>query len=315
MRQLSPYLHLASALVALSWILLASACGPAALSVKENGPAGSSDADIAGRFDAVFAQNAEAASSHYWHAIDCKNRDEGTGMPTVTLGFPRAIRSYIDSTEYTATHVFRAEEGAQGELIAFVRERFKANLPEGFEHYISEGSEYEQLAHKASPDDFVTVSLSVEPDGLYMTFRPQSKDPIPPGNPCLKPDLAVLTARFDAMKEAVERSDEGLFKAQWHAEGYERNLAGGSGIPGAGVFGQGSKERWVLEPDMKSARNPLDSGDVWIVSCAVVSLVEQRTLDVVWILIADGKVLGGGEDREDVGALAWRWANKAPLAP
>jgi hypothetical protein len=307
---------LVSSLVFGSCLLAMSACAPSVLSVKE-GPSGrASEADRALQFDTAFGRNVEAASAYYWHAIDCKTRNELTGMPTSAISFPGATGSFIDATEYTATYVFRAKQGAQEALFASVRERFKANLPHGFEHDIADSSGYEKMAHATSSDDFISISLRLEADALMMTFRPKSNGSVPDGNPCIKPNLALMTARFDAMMEAVEGNDEVLFKAQWHAEGYEHNLVGGSGVSGSGVFRQASHGRWVIEPDMTSARNlPQQSADAWIVSCAVVSLAEQRPVDAVWILIADGKVLGGGEDRDDVQTLGWRWANKRPLAP
>ena len=294
-------------------MLALSACAASTANVK------GADADGAGEraaaFDAAFAQNIEAAGRHFWHEFDCKNRSEVTGMPTSTISLPGATDSFIDTTDYQATYVFRGEEGAQGALFAFVRARFQANTPEGFEHHKSESGDHEQLSHKARSEDFATVSLRAEDDALFITFHSRARSEIPHGNPCLKADFALLASRFDAMREAMVSSDEALFKAQWHAQGYEANLAGGSGLPGEGVFRQGSTERWVLEPDLKSAKNPSMNADVWVITCVVRSLAEGGPSGTVWILVADGKVLGGGEVQDDVQALAYRWANKVPLAP
>ncbi|MGB0591804.1 MAG: hypothetical protein ACPGU1_19165 [Myxococcota bacterium] len=294
-------------------MLALGACAASSANVTGEGAKGSGER--ASEFDAVFAQNMAAAERHFWHEFDCKNRSEVTGMPTSTIALPGAVDSFIDTTDYQATHVFRGEEGAQEGGFAFERARFKANTPEGFEHHKSERGDYEQLSHKARSEDFATVSLRVEDAALFITFHSRASSEIPHGNPCLKADFALLSARFDAMKEGVVSSDEALFKSQWHTEGYEANLVGGSGIPGVGVFRQGSAERWVLEPDLKSARNPTMSGDAWVITCVVRSLADGGHLGTVWIVVADGKVLGGGEVQDEAQALAYRWANKVPLAP
>ena len=132
--------------------------------------------------------------------------------------------------------------------------------------------------------------------------------------------LAMLLqdALFDNMKKAVEGKDEALFKAQWHAEGYEKNLVGGSGLSGADVYAQGSRKKWYLKPDLAKAV-ALGDGAASVVPCEVFAWEKAKAVDKVQILAvrtdAGWRVLGGGEKAEEVRALAERWLKKEPLPP
>ena len=138
-------------------------------------------------FDRQFVENIKAAKSHFMTALDCKNRDEQNGMRRSTLVLPGAIRSFIDDAEYTATYVFPKKTADQPDLHRFVRARAKANVPTGFEYWMSAKSSDAQIHHKATPDDFVTVSLTDAGPDLIVTFNPPTNGEIPFGNPCAKP--------------------------------------------------------------------------------------------------------------------------------
>lgn len=302
-------------------LLVLSACAASSASLEGEGDVANEDVPKAkaferAAFDSAFVASMEAAAEHFWHAIDCQVRDEERGMPTSAIAFPGQASAYIDSTEYTATTVFGTPDGGDAHLLEAVKAQLIAQKRAGYTYSADESGQGGQLSHAAAPDDHASMAWHISSGVLYLTFLPPSALEIPPGNPCIKPDTALLKSRFDAMREAIVARDEALFKAQWHEEGYEANLVGGSGIPGAGVFRQGSTERWVLEPDLKSARNlPQNPADVWIVTCALSSLESKRVLQEVWIVVADGKVLGGGETRDEVQALGWRFSAKGPLAP
>jgi hypothetical protein len=137
-------------------------------------------------FKDVFVENVEAAKSHYWDEIDCKRRDLGTGMPTSILMLPGASRSFIDSTEYTATYVFPSKGAGQEKLHAFVQAQAELSTPKEYVYDASEGPEYIQIQHAETPDAFVSVSLSTEGELLYMRFSPPFELEIPYGNPCQK---------------------------------------------------------------------------------------------------------------------------------
>lgn len=131
--------------------------------------------------------------------------------------------------------------------------------------------------------------------------------------------LAMLLqdALFDNMKKAIETKDEALFKAQWHAEGFEKNLVGGSGLAGSAVFGQGSRKKWYLKADPKKAVAVGETAS--IVPCDVWAWEKEKAVDQVHILAVKEKdawlVLGGGEKLDQVRALAERWLKKEPLPP
>lgn len=133
-----------------------------------------------------------------------------------------------------------------------------------------------------------------------------------------KPDPPSPAAVFAALEAAIKANDEVGFKIHWHPEGYEHNLVGGSGIPGKAVFRQGARKKWFPKPDLAGA-TVLRKGDAVIVTCDIWRWTDDRVVDRVDALLVkvNGKylVLGGGEKRAQVEALAARWLNKQPLAP
>jgi hypothetical protein len=151
----------------------------------------------------------------------------------------------------------------------------------------------------------VLLGLSI---GLLWNAAPAGAEPAPAG----------LKATFDAMEKGLRGSDEALFKAQWHAEGYDKNLIGGSGNTGARVYKQGTRKKWFLKPDLPGT-TVLAKGEAVIVSCDIWSWEKDKAVDRVDALLVKVKgtyvMLGAGEKRAEVDALSARWLDKKPLDP
>lgn len=133
-----------------------------------------------------------------------------------------------------------------------------------------------------------------------------------------EPPADALVAPFAAMETALREPDEPAFRAQWHAEGYAKNLVGGSGNTGESMFRQGSRKRWYPKPDLSRA-TVQPGGAVAIVPCKIWSWKNNAAVDAVDVVLVqvNGRyvVLGAGEKRSEVDALARRWVDKQPLAP
>lgn len=134
-------------------------------------------------------------------------------------------------------------------------------------------------------------------------------------------DLArtkAIAAPFEAMEKAIRETDVAAFKARWHAEGFEKNFVGGSGLAGKELFGQGSRKKWFMKPDLARA-TILEQGAAVIVPCEIWAWEKEKAVDKVDLLLIKEKdaylVLGGGEKRPQVDALATRWLKKEPLDP
>ena len=135
-------------------------------------------------------------------------------------------------------------------------------------------------------------------------------------------DLAArdkaLKEIFDVLEKSLRTPDEAAFKAPWHPDAFEKNLVGGSGIPGKSVFGQGSRKKWFPKPDLSKAQ-AVGDGSAVIVPCEIWAWEKEKAVDKVDFLLVKEKdgwvVLGGGEKRAQVEALASRWQKKEPLAP
>jgi hypothetical protein len=128
----------------------------------------------------------------------------------------------------------------------------------------------------------------------------------------------ALAAVFETMEKSIKDKDEAPFKARWHPEGFEKNLVGGSGLAGQEVYSQGSRKKWFMKPDLAQAKTLAD-GLAVIVPCDIWAWEKGRAVDKVDILVVKTNdayiVLGGGEKRDQVEALASRWLKKEPLPP
>ncbi|MCC6748397.1 MAG: hypothetical protein IT371_12110 [Deltaproteobacteria bacterium] len=132
------------------------------------------------------------------------------------------------------------------------------------------------------------------------------------------PDVAGMQRIFTAMEGALRTPNEKVFKAHWFPAGYEKNLVGGSGLPGKAVFGQGSRKKWYLKADF-SKLTSVGRGGPWIVYCDIWSWEREKAVDDVHAALIYVKkqwvVLGAGEKKEQVEALAKRYLAKQPLEP
>ena len=126
---------------------------------------------------------------------------------------------------------------------------------------------------------------------------------------CFSGSTGDVKTVFSDMEKALKGKDEALFKKQWHPEGFEKNLVGGSGLSGAEIYQEGSAEGWYLKPDLSKTTN---TGKASIVFCDVWSFEKNKSLDQVYVLVANKEekplVVGGGEDLNEVKALAERFA-------
>ncbi len=128
----------------------------------------------------------------------------------------------------------------------------------------------------------------------------------------------ALSAAFEAMEKGIRDKDEAAFKARWTPDGYEKNYVGKSGLAGKEVYGQGTRKKWFLKPDLGQARMQGEGAAV-IVPCQIWAWEKERAVDKVEMLLIKDKdgylVVGGGEKREQVEALASRFLKKEPLDP
>jgi len=127
----------------------------------------------------------------------------------------------------------------------------------------------------------------------------------------------TLEGIFERMEKGLKAADEKLFRTQWHPTGYKENLVGGSGIEGADVFRQGSREGWFIQPRSNEVRGH-GSQDQYIVTCDVVMWKSGKIDEVVYTGIVRYKgnwaVLGIG-DRSEVSQLVNRYSSGKPLQP
>jgi hypothetical protein len=126
----------------------------------------------------------------------------------------------------------------------------------------------------------------------------------------------TIAALFESMEKGIRESDKAAFKAPWREDAYENNFIGRSGLAGKEVFGQGTRKKWFLKPDLTRALT-LGDGAVVLVPCDVWAWEKEKAVDKVDMLLVKEKdawkILGGGEKRVQVEALAHRWLKKEPL--
>lgn len=150
------------------------------------------------------------------------------------------------------------------------------------------------------------------------TAAPAFADRAPPPIERPKPVMPTSAiALFEALAQAFKSGDAKAAEALVDARGWSENLVGGSGQPFADSFREGAREKWFPRV--------IHDGDVAEVSKAIIIVpadivgADGRLLDRVDVLIVrDGdqwKVLGAGERRAEVLALANRYKNGEPLAP
>ncbi len=118
---------------------------------------------------------------------------------------------------------------------------------------------------------------------------------------------------FVDMENGIRKNDEELFKKHWTPAGYNSNLVGKSGLQGYRVFEQGSSKKWFLKPDYSQT---ITQGKIEIYQCEVYAWEKSRAVDEIFLAVSaeDEKVLGGGEDLDEVKKLAERFNAGEPLA-
>lgn len=113
---------------------------------------------------------------------------------------------------------------------------------------------------------------------------------------------------FADLENGIKNEDESLFKKHWHSEGYSENLVGGSGLAGNRVYEQGSRKIWFPKPDLSKTEK---IGKVEIVPTEIYNWEKEKRVDEIYFAIAEDsnglKILGGGEDLDEVKSLAKRF--------
>lgn len=117
-----------------------------------------------------------------------------------------------------------------------------------------------------------------------------------------------MNSLFVDLENGLKNEDVDLFKKLWHAEGYISDLVG-EGLSGEKFYKQGSRKKWFPKPLMDKKETV---GKVEIVRSQLYAWEKDKVVDEIFFAVADGKILGGGENPEKVKALAERF-NKGEL--
>lgn len=116
---------------------------------------------------------------------------------------------------------------------------------------------------------------------------------------------------FADMENGIKKKDENLFQKHWHTEGFEDDLVG-EGLSGSNLYKQGSRKKWFPIPNYSEKQTV---GKVLIVPTKLYAWEKDRNVDEIYFAIANDKVLGGGEDLENVRKLAERFNSGESLKP
>ena len=130
----------------------------------------------------------------------------------------------------------------------------------------------------------------------------------------LEGGLGGMNGVFADLENGIRKTDEELFKKHWTTEGYNKNLGGDSGMSGSRVYEQGSRKKWFLKPDYSTT---IKQGNVEIYQCEVYAWEQSRKVDEIFLVVSaeDQKVLGAGENLEEVKKLAERFNAGESLGP
>jgi hypothetical protein len=122
------------------------------------------------------------------------------------------------------------------------------------------------------------------------------------------PNAKQIASSFEQLRVSLEKKDKTLFLKYWHPRGFKKNLVGSSGLPGVGVFKQGSRKGWYLKPKMSTLKARGTHGA--IVFCAIWSTRRKRAVDGVHAYVVWHNkrwvVLAAGESKKQVEALIKR---------
>lgn len=122
---------------------------------------------------------------------------------------------------------------------------------------------------------------------------------------------------FEIMDKALAARDVPAWKSAWHPEGWAENLVGPSGLAGSSAARQVKADGWRMVPTAAPISIE-DSEHVWVVPVGIVA-PDGRTLDALFTVVEQheqgARVVGAGENPEQVKALALRLVHGQPLAP
>lgn len=116
---------------------------------------------------------------------------------------------------------------------------------------------------------------------------------------------------FADMEKGIMNENEDQFRKHWHSEGYAEDLTG-EGLSGKRFYEQASRKKFFPNPNYKDNETV---GKVEIVRTKLYAWEKDRDVDEIFFAIADGQVLGGGEDKENVKKLAERFNKGGSLKP
>ncbi len=123
-----------------------------------------------------------------------------------------------------------------------------------------------------------------------------------------KPDMNKI---FADMEKGIMNTEEDRFKKHWTPESYAKDLVG-EGLSGERFYKQASRKKFFPNPDFGGKETV---GKVEIVPTKLYAWEKEREVDEIFFAIADGKVLGGGEEKENVKKLAERFNKGDFLKP
>ena len=112
-----------------------------------------------------------------------------------------------------------------------------------------------------------------------------------------------MNEMFADLENAIKNEDESLFKKHWDTNGYSNDLVG-EGLSGERFYQQGSRKKWFPKPNLAEMETV---GKVEIVPTKLYAWEKDKNVDEIYLVIDDGKILGGGENLEKVKALAEKY--------
>lgn len=170
----------------------------------------------------------------------------------------------------------------------------------------------------------LALSLSIAgPLAFDLASTPARADIGPPRiapHPRARPAFpARVIAWFGDARSAMADGKPDRARALCDERGFADNLGGSNGTSLASLFAQGHRKRWHLQLDAKAVHaGPKRS---YIAFAHVVDNTDPgKRLDSLYVLFVPSAAhgylaLGASENKDEVEALARRWANGEALAP
>ena len=113
---------------------------------------------------------------------------------------------------------------------------------------------------------------------------------------------------FADLEKGIINKNEEQFRKHWHEKAYQKDFVG-EGLSGERFYEQGSRKKFFPNPDYNGKETV---GKVEIVPTKLYAWEKDRDVDDIYFAIAEGKILGGGENVENVKKLADRF-NKGEI--